>query len=413
MDKNLVYPPAARKAGTSGKVIVQVIITEKGVLKSAKVVKGIKGVGGEDCNKEALRLVGLLPKWQPATIDGKPVRMVTKLPVYFAKETVVKEINVDLSDINSDNTEVPPPPPPMEERNGDMVVDLPDNPDTKSDNDVFTMVEEMPNFPGGDDALLRYLGINIKYPDKAKDAGIQGTVYASFIVNSDGSITDAAILRGVNGPGGKECNDEALRVVKSMPKWIPGKQNAIILQAFALTAQPSKPKQPTKPAKVQVVTPPAEPAKTNSSGISLQAPPAPGEHSGNTNVGSHSLPEGEKSSPMVVEEMPTSVYSVVEVMPEYPGGDDSLRAQLARSVKYPEIAKDANTQGTIYVTYVVNEDGTVSDVKILRGLSGPGAKECNAEAIRVVYAMPKWKPGKQNGKPVRVQYNLPIKFMLR
>jgi TonB family protein len=224
IDNNLIYPKTAQKAGTSGKVIVQVIITEKGILKSAKVVKGIKGPGGEDCNKEALRLIGLLPKWQPAIIDGKAVRMVTKLPVYFKDESVLKEVTVDLRDIDSDNTEVPPPPPPMESSN-DVVVDLPDAPDAHNDNDVFSVVEQMPEFPGGVDALQRYLGISIKYPNKAKDANTLGTVYVSYIVNADGSISDVAILRGVSGPGGKECDDESVRVVKSMPKWIPGRQN--------------------------------------------------------------------------------------------------------------------------------------------------------------------------------------------
>lgn len=219
IDKNMVYPEAARDAGTGGKVIVQVIITEKGILKSAKVVKGIKGKGGEDCNKEALRLIGLLPKWQPATIDGKPVRMVTKLPVHFAIATEA-EIIVDVRDVREGNTDMPPPPPPAE---GDFIA-LPDNPGDR-DSDVFSIVEQMPEFPGGVDANLKYLAKNVKYPEKALDANTSGTVYVQFIVNTDGSISDPTVIRGVSGPGGKECDDEALRVVKSMPNWIPGKQN--------------------------------------------------------------------------------------------------------------------------------------------------------------------------------------------
>jgi TonB family protein len=218
IDKNLVYPEAARDAGTGGKVIVQIIVTEKGILKSAKVVKGIKGKGGEDCNKEALRLINLLPKWEPATIDGKPVRMVTKLPVYFVKETVAEQI-VDIKDIGGDNTAVPPPPP----ADGDFIA-LPDNPGDR-ETDVFTVVEQMPEFPGGVDAHMKYLAKNVKYPGKALDANTSGTVYIQFIVNADGSISDPTVIRGVSGPGGKECDDEALRVVKSMPNWTPGKQN--------------------------------------------------------------------------------------------------------------------------------------------------------------------------------------------
>ncbi|UPT65420.1 MAG: energy transducer TonB [Sphingobacteriales bacterium JAD_PAG50586_3] len=220
IDKNLVYPKAARDAGTSGKVIVQFIVTEKGVLKSAKVVKGIKGKGGEECNKEALRLIGLLPKWQPATIDGKPVRMVTKIPVYFKDEPILKEIEVDLRDNDMDDNTVPPPPPPMV----DVMMDE-DRPTENKEVDVYSVVEEMPEFPGGQDALMKYLASNVKYPVEAIDANTQGTVYVSYIVNADGSISDATLLRGIMGTGGQECNDEALRVVKSMPKWKPGRQN--------------------------------------------------------------------------------------------------------------------------------------------------------------------------------------------
>ncbi len=103
----------------------------------------------------------------------------------------------------------------------------------------------------------------------------------------------------------------------------------------------------------------------------------------------------------------------IEVMPIFPGGDDSLLVFLKRNVKYPELASDAGTQGTVFVTFVVNEDGSVSNGQILRGLSGPGAKECSNEVLRIVSLLPNFQPGTLNGKPVKVQYNLPIRFGLR
>ncbi len=87
--------------------------------------------------------------------------------------------------------------------------------------EVFTIVEEMPSFPGGDAERQKFLGSNIVYPQQATENGIQGTVYVSFVVDSKGNITDAKILRGIGGG----CDEEALRVVKMMPKWHPGKQN--------------------------------------------------------------------------------------------------------------------------------------------------------------------------------------------
>lgn len=109
----------------------------------------------------------------------------------------------------------------------------------------------------------------------------------------------------------------------------------------------------------------------------------------------------------VVEE--PEIFTIVEDMPSFPGGEEALFKYLGKSIKYPAMARDAGIQGIVYVTFVVKEDGTISDVRVLRGIGGG----CDDEAIRVVENMPDWKPGKQRGKPVRVQYNLPIRFTLR
>jgi protein TonB len=108
----------------------------------------------------------------------------------------------------------------------------------------------------------------------------------------------------------------------------------------------------------------------------------------------------------VVEEQ---IFTIVEDMPSFPGGDAALMQYLGNNIKYPAIAKDAGIQGTVYVTFVVNEKGKVQDVKVLRSIGGG----CDEEAIRVVENMPTWSPGKQRGKPVKVQYNLPIRFTLK
>ncbi len=103
------------------------------------------------------------------------------------------------------------------------------------------------------------------------------------------------------------------------------------------------------------------------------------------------------------------IFQVVEDQPEFPGGEKALFTYLSKSIKYPPMAKDAGVQGVVYVTFVVEPDGNITNVKVLRGI-GAG---CDDEAVRVVKAMPKWKPGKQRGKSVRVQFNLPIRFTLR
>jgi TonB family protein len=103
------------------------------------------------------------------------------------------------------------------------------------------------------------------------------------------------------------------------------------------------------------------------------------------------------------------VFEVVNEMPSFPGGFDALIKYLVSNIKYPEEAKKNGITGTVFVQYIVEKDGTVSNVKVLRGIGGG----CDEEALRVVKAMPKWIPGKDdNNKTVRVQFNLPIKFSL-
>ena len=103
------------------------------------------------------------------------------------------------------------------------------------------------------------------------------------------------------------------------------------------------------------------------------------------------------------------VFKVVEVDPEFPGGEEALYKYLAENIKYPEKAKNNKVEGRVYITFVIEKDGTVSDAKVLRSVN----EELDAEALRVINAMPKWKPGMQQGVPVRVQYNIPITFKLQ
>ncbi|MDD2963343.1 MAG: energy transducer TonB [Bacteroidales bacterium] len=103
------------------------------------------------------------------------------------------------------------------------------------------------------------------------------------------------------------------------------------------------------------------------------------------------------------------IFQIVEAMPDFPGGDAARMKFLRDNIKYPQIARESGIQGTVYVTFVVEKDGRVTDIRVLRGIGGG----CDEEAVRVIKAMPRWQPGKQRGKPVRVQFNMPIKFTLQ
>jgi protein TonB len=103
------------------------------------------------------------------------------------------------------------------------------------------------------------------------------------------------------------------------------------------------------------------------------------------------------------------IFTVVESMPSFPGGDAARMKFLQENIKYPQMARESGIQGTVYVTFVVEPNGKVSDVRVLRGIGGG----CDEEAVRVIQSMPKWEAGKQRGKSVRVQFNMPIKFTLQ
>ena len=103
------------------------------------------------------------------------------------------------------------------------------------------------------------------------------------------------------------------------------------------------------------------------------------------------------------------VFTIVEEMPGYPGGDAKMYEYLGKNIKYPQIARESSIQGRVFVNFVVEPDGSVTNVKVLRGIGGG----CDEEAMRVVKSMPKWKPGKQRGKAVRVSYTLPVVFKLQ
>ena len=234
-------------------------------------------------------------------------------------------------------------------------------------NTIYEVVEQMPEFPdGGQSGLMDYLKKNIQYPEAAKKAGVQGRVILQFVVDKDGSIDNVSVLRGVN----PDLDKEAIRVVSNMPNWKPGMQKG-------------------KPVSVKYTVPIA-----------------------------FSLPSEEidKIDEMIVvgyqnTKTPDNAeaYETVEQMPQFPGGMTGLMQYLAKNVKYPVDAQKEGIQGKVFVQIIVDENGKVSNAKIVQGIS----PSLDAEALRVVYNMPQWRPGMKDGKPVSVKYAFPINFRLR
>jgi len=144
-------------------------------------------------------------KFTPPIITNEPIDEEDLMKT----QEVLTEAKTKISIIDNVGSEDPDAIDPTE-------LDIIDEPD-----EVFMVVEQMPDFPGGTEALLKFIQSNLRYPQIAADNGITGRVYLSFVVNTDGSIVDIQVMRGIS----RECDAEAVRVIKSMPKWIPGRQN--------------------------------------------------------------------------------------------------------------------------------------------------------------------------------------------
>ena len=185
----------------------------------------------------------------------------------------------------------------------------------------------------------------------------------------------------------------ALKVWGIIPVVLFAALSIALLQSQVVNAQTTQ-----KQAAVAPAVPPAPPAKAVApQDPEKPVPPPPAKPSKKSVSDKKEQVEGEDV-----------IFTVVENPPSYPGGDEARIKYLISSIKYPEEARKKGTQGTVYITFVVEPDGAVTNVKVLRGI-GSG---CDEEAYRVISEMPKWNPGKQKGKSVRVQYNMPIKFVL-
>lgn len=233
-----------------------------------------------------------------------------------------------------------------------------------TDTDVYEVVENMPEFPDGSMAgLMKYLSDNIRYPEAAHKAGIQGRVTVQFVVGKDGSIGNVSILRGVNA----DLDAEAIRVISSMPKWKPGTQKG-------------------EPVKVKYTVP-----------VMFRLAPEPVEKIDETTVvGYHTPVAGE-------------VYDVVDKMPEFPGGMTGLMQYLSKNIRYPAEAQTKGIQGRVTVAVIINTEGKAVNASIVRSVD----PSLDAEALRVASTMPDWVPGTKDGKPVNVKYTFPVTFRLQ
>lgn len=238
-------------------------------------------------------------------------------------------------------------------------------------------VDEMPRFPGCEDMaiearkdcsvkkLMEFIIQNLEYPKEAAEQGISGKVMLKFTVQADGSINNIKVAKGLEGG----CTEAAIAVIEKMPNWIPGRKDGKAVATEMTLPFSFKPKK--KAAKEEI-------------------------------------------------------FKVVEEMPRFPGceelNSDEAEAQkcaqrkllefIYQNIKYPEEAKKNGDEGVVVVQFVVNKEGVLENAKLVRNPS----ESLGREVLRIVFLMnqmeERWIPGKQRGRTVNVQFNLPVKFKL-
>ena len=295
LNLSLVYPGKAINEGIHGTVYVQFVVEKDGSLSNSEIIRSLGG----GCDEEALRVVNEMPPWIPGKIKHRTVRVKMTFPVKFI-----------------------------------LVTQEPDILET------YLEADRMPYFYGGQIELDNYFLKTLAYPEQAENENVSGIVNVNFVVERDGGISKIVVVDSL----GFGCDEEAVKVVSEMPLWIPGMINEV-------------------PVRVLL-------------SISIEFPPP---------------------------------LTYAEEMPEYPGGTDNLMKYLGANITYPVQAKENGIQGKVWVNFIVEQNGMITHIKVTKGIGGG----CDEEAMRVIGNMPNWIPGKNNGKPVRVSYNVPLKFTLQ
>jgi TonB family protein len=361
--QNLRYPRAAAEKGISGRVIVQFVVDTSGIVKDAKLVMPRDPL----LDQEALRVVLSSPSWTPGKQRGRKVPVFFTFPIEFRLQEKIKPKSIPLNSTNIEPT--------------------------------FYVVEEMPEFNGGDPSreFIKYISENLVYPEEERQKGIQGRVMVQFVIKPDGSVSDVKVVT----PDKENFNNAAVKVIESSPLWTPGKQRG---KAVSVSF--------TVPVNFRL----REKREIDEGSLIDYNNPL---HSSKT------------------------AYYRVDLMPEYPGGEDEFLRFIMNKLRYPVIAAENRVAGEIMVDFVINEKGkimpsalyTITDRHnnspvvhkpiIVVGYLKPGDQTdqeskdsakfvLEKEAYGAVLSSSDWiKPAIRDGKPVAVAMRIPVKFVLQ
>jgi protein TonB len=224
-----------------------------------------------------------------------------------------------------------------------------------------------PMFTGGTAAMHKFITSTLNYPKEAIEKNIEGLVVYTFVVEKDGTLSNFNLIHRAD----PMLDAEALRILKAMPPWRPAKYKGEAVRAETYVPMYFK------------INKNRRTAKTNSQGSST----------------------AKTDLDIIANE---EIFSIVDQMPQYPGGEKKLTEFLSNRIIYPSQALQNGIEGRILCSFIVAKDGTVSNIEVLQSPN----PELSDEAVRVLSMMPKWNPGINNGEKVNVKCVLPIDFKI-
>lgn len=267
-----------------------------------------------------------------------------------------------------------------------------------------------------DKKMLEFVYHQLRYPEKAREAGITGTVIARFTVSATGEVTGLETLKDIGGG----CGEEVLRVLREMPRWAPGtKEGKPVGVTLTLPVRFALPTEESIISDYSMVfDSERKELKTSVDGVVNIL----GVEAKEVTLADEEQRPATSGTPPAANSS-EEIFKVVEEMPRFPGCEDA--ANLSRearnncatrkmlefiynNIRYPAQAREAGIEGTVVISFIVETDGSITEPKTARDIGGG----CGDEALRVVNLMPRWIPGKQQGQPVRTQFNLPVRYKL-
>jgi len=300
-----------------------------------------------------------------------------------------------------------------------------------SNDSVYSFVEKMPEYPGGEKEVVKFLSQTMRFPEEAQKKGEHGKVIVQFVISKTGKVENAKVLKGVS----PDLDNEALRVIGLLPAWIPGEQNGekvSVYRIIPILFQNVSPEDAWEANEKTLVV------IDNVKMPSIFNPTIINYDKFASVVVLKPFPEKEKSKLMskygkqaengvilvttnkkeIQFSLSDSVLNTIKngdstckeeaILPEFPGGEDKMTTYIADSLQYPFIAQRTKTQGKVMVQFMVDAAGKVSNASIVRSAD----YYLNREAIRVINAMPAWTPGTKCGTKIDFYVTVPVIFKL-